>query len=419
MIGPNFAYERHAGFFKYCLKILPQQYTPTDTTRLAIIFFCISALDLLGVIPNSEEENLNPNFGLKKVTKDQVEKWKDWIYETCLLPSRAAFRCSPALAFANDSSSKQTYDPGHTAGTYFALATLLILRDDLSRIDRPAMMRWLCACQRDDGSFATGLLETDSHHGEFGGEHFGEPDLRFGYCAAAIRWIIGGDLLSQRGLAPDIDVIKARAHVLDECVTYDGGMGMGGMTESHGGLTYCGVGMLDLLGGASDSLGDGIDELVRWCLLHQTAISDEDFSGDEQDEDDMVDGELLVGFNGRFNKPPDTCYSFWVGGTLAMLPLQNGVSSLALSDARRNVSFLLYKTQNTRVGGFSKCAGHHPDALHAYLGIAALSLCAETARKAGDDDEVWELLKGLKKLDAALCISYDARQYVEDLRRRW
>ena len=39
------------------------------------------------------------------------------------------------------------------------------------------------------------------------------------------------------------------------------------------------------------------DRLIQWCLNRQT-----------------------TGFNGRVNKPWDTCYSFWIGATLKVCP---------------------------------------------------------------------------------------------------
>jgi len=42
------------------------------------------------------------------------------------------------------------------------------------------------------------------------------------------------------------------------------------------------------------------DDTIRW-LVNRQVSSDDDEKG---------------GFNGRVNKPADTCYSFWAGGAL-------------------------------------------------------------------------------------------------------
>ena len=67
--------------------------------------------------------------------------------------------------------------------------------------------------------------------------------------------------------------------------------------EGHGGSTFCGVASLVLM----NRLDQVIDqewrkELIQWCVLWQ-----------------------IGGFQGRPNKLEDTCYSFWIGGTLRLL----------------------------------------------------------------------------------------------------
>jgi geranylgeranyl transferase type-1 subunit beta len=65
------------------------------------------------------------------------------------------------------------------------------------------------------------------------------------------------------------------------------------------------------------------------------------------------DDLLCVGCNGRLNKRPDTCYSWWVGGSLEML----GEGKLISEDGNR--IFLLEETQH-RIGGFGKEPGYPP-----------------------------------------------------------
>lgn len=59
--------------------------------------------------------------------------------------------------------------------------------------------------------------------------------------------------------------------------------------------------------------------------------------------------------------------------------------------------YLLEMTQQ-KFGGFSKCAGGHPDLYHSYLGLAALAVMV-------DDD--------LKQLDVALCCSKETVRKVQ------
>lgn len=43
------------------------------------------------------------------------------------------------------------YDTPHIIMTYTALLSLAILRDEFSRLDREGLLKFLRACQRDDG----------------------------------------------------------------------------------------------------------------------------------------------------------------------------------------------------------------------------------------------------------------------------
>ncbi|KAL8953650.1 MAG: hypothetical protein Q9222_000487 [Ikaeria aurantiellina] len=126
-----------------------------------------------------------------------------------------------------------------------------------------------------------------------------------------------------------------------------------------------------------------------------------------------------AGLTGRCNKVADTCYTFWAGGSLALL------QSLDLLNLTALRTYLLEKTQH-RIGGFGKLPGEPPgeclalsldlyvcpsgikfseliakvDIMHSCLGLAGLAAMGE---------------EGLKSFDAALCLSYGARQRLENL----
>ena len=102
--------------------------------------------------------------------------------------------------------------------------------------------------------------------------------------------------------------------------------------------------------------------------------------------------------NGRTNKVADTCYAFWVGASLHVMQCPTVYDHSAV---RR---YLLGKTQHPVLGGFGKFPGDLPDLLHAYLGLAALSL-------SGSGD--------VKELDASMCISKSASSKLPNLWRAW
>ena len=130
------------------------------------------------------------------------------------------------------------------------------------------------------------------------------------------------------------------------------------------GLTYSGVGALKLLGKlprhTNESKKDGrmsvnfVENVTKWLVSRQTLMlheKDDLPMADEEPPDMMakifpptfhVQGAFPVsiadaslpsasiemsphdlqwaGFNGRCNKVADTCYAFWVGGTLGVSP---------------------------------------------------------------------------------------------------
>lgn len=217
------------------------------------------------------------------------------------------------------------HDSGHVAMTYTALCSLLILGDDLSRVDKQAIAYGLKNTQLANGSFQVCVEGS-------------ENDMRFLYCVASICYIL--DDFST------IDVDKAVEYITNS-LSYEGGFGQGPFLEAHGGSTFCAIASLHLFQ-RMDALTESEIELVKhWC--HQRQQS---------------------GFQGRPNKPVDTCYSFWIGAALKIL------DSFDQTDKSTNRLWLL-SVQDYITGGFSKWTTTSPDPLHSYMGLAGLSLLEE------------------------------------------
>ena len=85
------------------------------------------------------------------------------------------------------------------------------------------------------------------------------------------------------------------------------------------------------------------EDLIHWCAHRQ-----------------------IGGFQGRPNKVEDTCYSYWIGGTLQVLGYDDLLDRDVLTD------FVL--SCQTDMGGFSKVLGAYPDLLHSFYSMAWLSL---------------------------------------------
>ncbi|KAL1998269.1 hypothetical protein VTN02DRAFT_6497 [Thermoascus thermophilus] len=190
---PTFRKDRHVKYFLRCLKsFLPHQYTASDANRVLLAFFTVAGLDVLGVLQTN-------------TTPEERRGYVDWLYH-CQVPS-GGFRGFTGTDFgpARRTPENEVWDPANVPATFFALATLLILGDDLSRVKRRECLRWLRGVQRDDGSFGEVV--------SVGGEIAGGRDLRLCCCAAGIRYILRGR--SGKGLeaVPDIDVAKLVAFV--------------------------------------------------------------------------------------------------------------------------------------------------------------------------------------------------------------
>ena len=353
---------RHIRYFAHSLKSLPAAYAHLDTNRLTLCHFAVHSLDLMGVL---DDEDLLETLDVRK---DEIV---DWIYSLQKLPwspsanknddenknrtseskvgggfKGGSFLGGPGAQYekvtadvessngsASSSSSKSKYrclpydgfeyDHSHVAMTYTALCTLAALGDDLSRFDRSGAVQSLKELQLDDGSFQC--------------IHFGsENDMRFLFCACAISHMLND--------WSGVDVDKA-VDFIRSCRSYDGAISLLPGQEGHGGSTFCAISALTLMGKAEDVLAeDGWrDELIRWCVSRQ-----------------------LGGMQGRPNKVEDTCYSYWIGGTLRLLGCDHLLDTEALT------RFVL--SCQTDMGGFSKVQGVYPDLLHSFYSMAWLSL---------------------------------------------
>lgn len=340
-----FLKEKHVKFFKRCFDILPHQYAFMDTSRLTILFFALSGIDMLNNLESIE---------------DQRENIINWIYSYQILPKdvkvdKCGFRGSSSngAKFCASNDQANLYDSAHIAMTYTGLLSLIILGDDLDRVNKSAILTSLRKLQLADGSFQAVF-------------HGSENDMRFVYCASCICFIL--DDWSGMDIDQTISYIRRSQ-------AYDGGIAQGPGLEAHGGSTFCAVASLVLMKKLHEAFSaKELDTIAHWCISRQQ-----------------------TGFNGRPNKPTDTCYSFWVGATLKLLNMFH------LTDKQFNRAFIL-STQDSVVGGFAKWPDHHPDVLHAYFGICGLSLLGE-----------FDLLK----MDPALNVSLRSSLHLEQLHKKW
>jgi geranylgeranyl transferase type-1 subunit beta len=101
------------------------------------------------------------------------------------------------------------------------------------------------------------------------------------------------------------------------------------------GYTYCAIGALSFLNrlqSPTDAIPGltSIPSTIKWLVSRQVGYSEEElgsppptptklvgvYENEEQAPGISVDDSQFVGFNGRCNKMVDTCYAFWVTGSL-------------------------------------------------------------------------------------------------------
>eukprot|EP00128_Syssomonas_multiformis_P000600 Colp12_sorted_trinity150504_noHs@34453 len=331
----TFAWDRHVKYFKRCLQVLPTEYASLDSNRMTICFFALSALDLMDKLSALSEEE-------KKAIIEWIYSCQVQPYDNEVESGRCGFRGGNFLGQPYDpfaeKGQKINFDSGHLAMTYTALACLLMLNDDLSRVNRKAITTSLKHLQDKDGSFSATP----------GG---GEKDIRFVYCACCISYMLD----DWSGVDKDL-----AAKYIMSTQAYDYAFGQTPEMEGHGGSTFCGVAALVLMDKLNEYMPEASrQKLLLWCLNRQQG-----------------------GFQGRPNKPEDTCYSFWVGATIKLL------DGFKFVDHDENARWL-YSCQS-KYGGFSKWPDTYPDALHAYFGVCGFSLMD---------------MHGLQSLHAALNIS--------------
>lgn len=216
--------------------------------------------------------------------------------------------------------------PNHDPHLLYTLSAVQLLvqlnRTDL--INKQSLCSYMKQLQQDDGSFI--------------GDKWGEVDTRFSFCAVACLKLID---------ALDVIDIDRATHFIMSCLNFDGGFGCIPGAESHAGQIYCCLGFLALVQ-RLDYLDSSTRNMLAWWLCERQL----DKSG---------------GLNGRPEKLPDVCYSWWVLASLKILGKIQWINKEKLS------TFIL-ASQDEETGGCADRPGNIPDPFHTLFGVAGLSL---------------------------------------------
>ena len=245
--------------------------------------------------------------------------------------------------------------PGHDAHILLTLSALQLLRiydDDMPSLGAEKRRRLV--------DFVTSL---QLPNGSFQGDRFGEIDNRFSYTALSSLSILGE--LTDSVVDPAVEFIM-------RCRNFDGAFGLVPGSESHASQVFTCVGALAI----TDRLHllDNDSKLLAWLSDRQVLPSG--------------------GFNGRPEKLPDVCYSWWVLSSLAIFNKKHWVDLPLLEQ------FIL-SCQDDVAGGFSDRPDNQTDVYHTCFAIAGLSLIDHKKYKVKEIDPVYcmpvETTKKFKK----------------------
>nr|GAT47293.1 terpenoid cyclases/Protein prenyltransferase [Mycena chlorophos] len=266
---PPLARDAHIHHVMQALSQIPAGMVSLDSSRMLIIFYCVSTLDLLGALE-------------EKTTAAQRDVWRTWIWEQYVAgPFGTAFKPGTSM---NDSTP-------HLITTYAALLSLAALRDDFTRLNRPGVLAFLQACQKSDGSFASTPPVTKNTPQYT----LADADMRNVYCAFCICSLLGEP--AWRG----IDVERA-VEFIGRCRTYEGGYGQLPGCEAQGGTTYLAIACLRIAPPTQSREPEARLSLQAHAHTEHWLVHNQDAASG--------------GFRGRTGKPPDSCYCFWVGAAL-------------------------------------------------------------------------------------------------------
>lgn len=381
----EFLVNKHQKYFQLCLNSLPAKAQSEDSNKLAIVSFCIQGLDLIGRL---------------QLTLEEKESYGDFLYKHMIIDPNdeiQSFRASQTFKLPPTANN---YDLPNLAATFFALSSLLAIGEDYSkRLDRHKIMRFVSKLQIRNGPEKGGFKPVLDLQG---GQVVGESDLRHCYTALCVRKLLKYDELPPDERLYDVDVALAEKYILER-VNFNGGLSSNRYTESHSGLTFCGLGALKLLNYDFDSNETWVANTIRWLVNRQIDYPStiETYRGEGEYE--YWDEEDIGGFNGRENKFGDTCYSWWCTASLKLL----GDEYFDLVNFEAAEGYLLSKSQNKLVGGFGKDYQSFPDPFHSFLGIAALALWrgSSTTSYAGE--------KSLSGIDELFVISRSLSEFLE------
>ena len=299
-------YKKHIQYLSQIWKHpLKAPFVALDASRPWVMYWCLQGCDLLGELPQESFriqlcKTLAKCFQSTVVelpTKDGPDPTNAAAthskHHSLLIrrPSISSDQPTPSTTKTTTSFLAGGFGGGpgqipHAAPTYAAILTLCILASDgMGRTESSALAYQFLEQKR--SALYAWFLSLQTNTGGYRMHHDGEIDVRATYtiwCCAKLLHI----------LTPQL-VPESSVRYVQQCQTYEGGIGGEPWNEAHGGYTFCGLAALQLVG-RIDVLD--VDSLTGWIARRQMT-----YEG---------------GYSGRCNKLVDGCYSFWQGSAMAI-----------------------------------------------------------------------------------------------------
>lgn len=140
----EFNRDKHIQFLRRCVACLPMEYAQQDNNHLTLVYFVLGALEILG----------ETDTALDEATKRSLV---EYVYSLQVLPMKGATtderrsECCGFLGSSYQYVQAKDYCISNSAMTYVAIAILIMMKDDLSRVNVPAITAALRALQQHDG----------------------------------------------------------------------------------------------------------------------------------------------------------------------------------------------------------------------------------------------------------------------------
>eukprot|EP00555_Chaetoceros_dichaeta_P014826 CAMPEP_0198276034 /NCGR_PEP_ID=MMETSP1447-20131203/65096_1 /TAXON_ID=420782 /ORGANISM="Chaetoceros dichaeta, Strain CCMP1751" /LENGTH=624 /DNA_ID=CAMNT_0043970951 /DNA_START=43 /DNA_END=1917 /DNA_ORIENTATION=- len=326
---------------------LPQSYTSLDSSRPWILYWTLHSLDLLSAIPDQEEKLIGVVHTI----------------EACWASVRSPQSSSHHRHAEGDGGEGEGGGFGggphqipHAATSYAAVQTLVIIAGqgdaypnaselalDLLRRKREAMYVWFLSLRHPNPSSSSSSSSSSvTPPCGYRMHHDGEVDVRATYTLCAMASLL--NILTE-------SLTEGMMEYIISCQTFEGGFGGVPYAEAHGGYTFCALAALHILVTTTTTATIPKKEIKKEIIPKKEikgGVIGEGVVGDTKggsgggvasrtlEDCEGFDTEALRGwlsrrqmgyeggFQGRCNKLVDGCYSYWIGGAIAILDLGRG-----------------------------------------------------------------------------------------------